>query len=139
MYYQPCPFPPYCSPCMPAQNPYSGTPHPAGYGSFPVVRASGDTEVPFTTNESGEFRTSMQMFTMGQKVNLKGYVLFPDANYTVSLQSSGGGTCTSCNVRANQVVECNIGTVSFGNTVISIYLKSSLLNSTGKAHIHYEY
>ena len=140
MYYHNYTHQSFCCPFMNTRYFIDSRPSPvAGDGSFPIARGSGDTEVDFTTDPNGNFNTEVEQFGAGINANMEGWILYPDARYDITVQSSDGGGGTWNNVGVNQHVNCTIKTSLWHKTRLRITLHSSVSDTSGRVHIHYEY
>lgn len=98
---------------------------------------SGTKEISFNLDKKGMFDVEAEPFGAGISVNYEIVVDDPQANYEITIYSSGGGGGVYKNIKAGQKINGVIKTNKGSKTKLKISIKSDKKDAVGHATIRY--
>ena len=103
------------------------------------LQASGEITVDFHTDGNGNYHESVEQYAGGIKIHCIGFITDPEAVYSLTIKSSGGGGGHWENVHLNEKLVFDLKTDFWHSTKISIDGHSSKPNTNGHAKISYHF
>ncbi|MBC8376397.1 MAG: hypothetical protein H8E26_10160 [FCB group bacterium] len=106
----------------------------------PGLQKSGSIPFDFHLDDKGDYNFSTDKRAYGVTLSAVASIDSPDAIFTVSVKSSGGGGGHWDKVHINQPLKCEIKTKGgFSKTTISIHIHANVKNAKGHGKIDYSY
>jgi hypothetical protein len=103
------------------------------------LQGSGTITVPFHLDGNGNYHYGIEKYGAGVTIHFKAKIKFPEATYSITINSSDGGGGHWENVKVGLDLSCDVHTSFWHNTKITVDIHADVVNVDGEASIDYNY